>query len=131
MIDSGATVHITPSLSDFIAYEPYSSPEKVRTASGTDKVLKVYSSGMVLIQHVFKDYKGIQHKELLRIEGVVYIPGVISWILSLANLLRGGLHIYGDAAGLTISIEGKRNIPFMHCKPHHPNESLYWLKAEK
>jgi hypothetical protein len=59
MIDSGATVHITPSLSDFIAYEPYSSPEKVRTTSGTDKVLKVYGSGTVLIQHIFKDYKGI------------------------------------------------------------------------
>jgi hypothetical protein len=70
---------------------------------------------MVLIQHIFKDYKGIQYKELLWIEGVVYIPRVIAWILSLANLLRGGLCVYGDAAGLTISIEGKRNIPFMHC----------------
>jgi hypothetical protein len=49
MINSGATIYITPSMDDFIAYQPYSSPEKVQTVSGTDKVLQILGLGMVLI----------------------------------------------------------------------------------
>ena len=130
MLDSGATIHVTPSKNDFIAYEPYDSPQRVRTASGTDKVLQILGHGTVLIQHVFTD-KGIQRKELLRIQDVVHCPGVIARILSLALLLKEGLRVYGNAAGLTLFIEGRKNIPFMRCEPRAPHKSLYWLKAEK
>jgi hypothetical protein len=121
---------VTPSKNDFIDFQPFSSPERVRTAGGTDKVLQLLGSGTVLIQHVFTD-KGITRKELLRIQDVLYCPGVIARILSLSLLLKGGLRVYGDAAGLTLFIEGKKNIPFMRCEPRAPHESLYWLKAEK
>src|SRR5260221_7361416 len=130
MLDSGATIHVTPSMNDFIDYQPYYSPQRVQTASGTDKVLQIRGQGTVLIQHVFAD-KGIQRKELLQIQDIVYCPGVIAWILSLALLLRGGLHVYGNAAGLTLFIEGRTNLPFMRCEPRTSHESLYWLKAEK
>ena len=130
MLDSSATIHVTPDKNDFIAYEPYPSPEKVRTASGISKELQVIGHGTVLIQHVFTD-KGITRKELLQIQEVVYIPGVVAQILSLALLLKEGLCVYGNAAALTLFIEGKKNIPFMRCEPRDPLESLYWLKAEK
>ena len=130
MLDSSAAIHVTPSKNDFIDYQPYSSPERVRTAAGTDKVLWILGHGTMLIQHVFTD-KGITCKELLQIQGVVYCPGVIAQILSLALLLKEGLRVYGNAAALTLFIEGKNNIPFMHCEPRSPHKSLYWLKAEK
>src|SRR5258707_6690948 len=100
MLDSGATIHVMPSMNDFIDYQPYYSPQRVRTASGTDRVLQIRGQGTVLIQHVLTD-KGIQCKELLWIQDVVYCPGVIAWILSLALLLKGGLCVYRNTAALT------------------------------
>jgi len=63
MLDSGAMVHITPYMADFIDYVPALVKGNVHTAEGpTDLVVE--GSGTVLIQHVFH-YKGKSHKELL------------------------------------------------------------------
>jgi len=63
MLDSGATVHISPYMADFIDYVPALVKGNVRTAEGpTDLVVE--GSGMVLIQHMFH-YKGKSYKELL------------------------------------------------------------------
>jgi len=63
MLDSGATVHISPYMTDFIDYIPALVKGHVHTAEGpTDLVVE--GSGTVLIQHVFH-YKGKSHKELL------------------------------------------------------------------
>ncbi len=56
---------------------------------------------------------------------------MIARILSLALLLKEGLCIYGNTAGLTLFIEGQTNLPFMRCEPCTSSESLYWLKAKK
>jgi len=63
MLDSGATVHISPYMADFIDYVPALVKGNVCTAEGpTDLVVE--GSGTVLIQHVFH-YKGKSYKELL------------------------------------------------------------------
>jgi len=63
MLDSRATVHISPYMADFIDYTPALIKGNVCTAEGpTDLVVE--GSGMVHIQHVFH-YKGKSHKKLL------------------------------------------------------------------
>src|SRR5260221_13413894 len=49
MLDSSATIHVTPSKNDFIDYQPYSSQQRVRTAFGTDSVLQIRGQGPVRI----------------------------------------------------------------------------------
>jgi len=65
MLNSGATVHISPYMANFIDYIPALVKGNVHTAEGpTDLVVE--GSGTVLIQHMFH-YKGKSHKELLRL----------------------------------------------------------------
>jgi len=91
MLDSGATVHISPYMMDFIDYVPALVKRHVHTAEGPMDLI-VEGSRMVLIQHVFH-YKGKSHKELLRLQEVLYIPGVIARFTSLVRLLKEGLHV--------------------------------------
>jgi len=128
MLDSGATVHISPYMLDFIDYVPALEKGHVRTAEGPMDLV-VEGSGTVLIQHVFH-YKGKSHKELLRLQGVLYIPGVIARFTSLVCLLKEGLHVYGDAAGMNLFTRENDKIPLMCAKPRD-SEMLFWLKAEQ
>jgi len=128
MLDSGATVHITPYIADFIDYVPALVKGNVYTAEGPMDLI-VEGSGTVLIQHVFH-YKGKLHKELLRLQEVLYIPGVIAHFTSLVHLLKEGLHVYGDAAGMNLFTRENNDIPLMHAEPWD-SEMLFWLKAEQ
>jgi len=128
MLDSGATVHISPYMPDFIDYVPALVKGNVCTAEGpTDLVVE--GSGTVLIQHVFH-YKGKSHKELLRLQEVLYIPGVIACFTSLVCLLKEGLHVYGDAAGMNLFTRENDKVPLMRAEPQN-SKMLFWLKAEQ
>jgi len=128
MLDSGATVHISPYMADFIDYIPALVKGHVRTAEGPMDLI-VEGSGMVLIQHVFH-YKGKSHKELLRLQEVLYIPGVIAHFTSLVRLLKEGLCIYGDAAGMNLFTRENNEVPLMRAEPWD-SKMLFWLKAEQ
>jgi len=128
MLNSGATVHISPYMANFIDYIPALVKGNVCTAEGpTDLVVE--GSGMVLIQHVFH-YKGKLHKELLQLQEVLYIPGVIAHFASLVCLLKEGLCIYGDAAGMNLFIGENNDVPLMRAEPWD-SKMLFWLKAEQ
>jgi len=128
MLDSRATVHISPYIADFIDYEPALIKGNVRTAEGPMDLV-IEGSGTVLIQHMFH-YKGKSHKELLRLQEELYIPGVIACFASLVCLLREGLCIYGDAAGMNLFTGENNNVPLMCAEPWD-SEMLFWLKAEQ
>jgi hypothetical protein len=64
MIDSGATMHLSPIKSDFIDLQSDSNPEQIRTAGGDTKMLQIKGHGTVLIQHIFTE-KGALCTELL------------------------------------------------------------------
>jgi len=128
MLDSRATVHITPYMTNFIDYVPALVKGNVRTAEGPTDLI-VEGSGTVLIQHVFH-YKGKSHKELLQLQEVLYIPGVIAHFTSLVRLLKEGLHVYGDAAGMNLFSRENNNVPLMRAEPWD-SEMLFWLKAEQ
>jgi hypothetical protein len=86
IIDSGATMHLSPVKSDFINLQSNSDLEQIRTAGGNTKTLQIKGHGTVLIQHVFTE-KGASHTELLQIQNITYISGVVAQILSLSLLL--------------------------------------------
>ena len=115
MLDSGATVHLSPYMADFIDYTPALIKGNVRTAEGpTDLVVE--GSSTVLIQHVFH-YQGKPHKELLWLQDMLYIPGVIARFASLVRLLKEGLRVYGDAAGMNLFTGENNSVPLMRAEP--------------
>jgi len=119
---------ISPYMANFIDYVLALVKGNVHTAEGpTDLVVE--GSGTVLIQHVFH-YKGKLHKELLRLQEVLYIPGVIACFTSLVCLLKEGLRVYGDAAGMNLFTRENNKVPLMHAEPWD-SEMLFWLKAEQ
>jgi len=126
MLDSGAMIHISPYMADFIDYVPALVKGNIHTAKGPMDLV-VEGSGMVLIQHVFH-YKGKSHKELLQLQEVLYIPGVIACFASLVCLLKEGLCVYGDAAGMNLFIGENNDVPLMCAEPQD-SEMLFWLKS--
>jgi len=115
MLDSRATVHISLYMTNFIDYTPALVKGNVCTAEGPTDLI-VEGSGTVLIQHVFH-YKGKLYKELLRLQEVLYIPGVIARFTSLVHLLKEGLRVYGDAAGMNLFTRENNNVPLMRAEP--------------
>ena len=68
--------------------------------------------------------------ELLRLQEVLYIPGVIARFISLVCLLREGLRFYRDATGMNLFTRENNNIPLICAEPWD-SEMLFWLKAEQ
>jgi len=128
MLNSRATVHISPYMANFIDYIPALEKGHVCTAEGPMDLV-VEGSGTVLIQHVFH-YKGKLHTELLRLQEVLYIPGVIARFASLVRLLKEGLRVYRDAAGMNLFTRENDKVPLIHAEPQD-SKMLFWLKAEQ
>jgi len=61
---------------------------------------------------------------------VLYIPGVIARFTSLVCLLKEGLRVYGDAAGMNLFTRENNDVPLMCAEPWD-SEMLFWLKAEQ
>ena len=55
--------------------------------------------------------------ELLQLQGVLYIPGVIACFASLVRLLKEGLHVYGDAAAMNLFTRENNKVPLMRAEP--------------
>jgi len=70
------------------------------------------------------------HKELLQLQEVLYIPGVIACFTSLVRLLKEGLRVYGDTAGMNLFTRENTKVPLMRAKPWD-SKMLFWLKAEQ
>ena len=61
---------------------------------------------------------------------MLYIPGVIAHFTSLVCLLKEGLHVYGDAAGMNLFTRENDKVPLMCAEPWD-SKMLFWLKAEQ
>ena len=103
LLDSGASMHITLFANNFIHLKS-TEPQPITVASGRSN-LQIIGVGTVLIQHVF-EHKGIHRTELIRLEDVCHIPGMVHHILSLNKLLEEGMHIYGNNAAISLFTKG-------------------------
>src|SRR6266545_5019632 len=125
MLDSGASNHFTPLMSDFITYSPFPSPERVGTAANS---LSLPGSGTVLIEYEVED-KGKVYLKTLRLQDVMYVPKLMQCILSLGQFLKEGMCVYGNDTMITLLIPGN-NIPVMQCVPQTHLGTIYWLMAK-
>jgi hypothetical protein len=69
IIDSGASHHITNSLSDFTDYKPYASPQTIQTANAQDSLM-IHGEGTVFFNT--ETTNGQIHT--VRLDNVCYIP---------------------------------------------------------
>ena len=110
MLDSGASLHFTNDLDDFIEYEAI-APVEIRTAT---TVTHVIGRGTVILT-----VDGVA----IRISPVHYIPDLTTRLLSLGQFLRSGLSSRGSARSVTVyDKEGKDLLTF---HPRHENDSIY------
>src|SRR5579863_5397342 len=93
MLDSGASAHVTPHINNFINYSDV-TPYPINIASGRSS-LQVRGLGTVQILHMFED-KGNMQRETLHVKDILYVLGVITWILSLGQFLKEGWLAYGS-----------------------------------
>ena len=91
MIDSGASLHFTGDINNFVEYSPLKTNIHVQS---TNSSTKITGSGTVIIQLITGD--------ILQIFPVYYVPGLHIWLLSVGTFLQTGLHCKGTASSIRI-----------------------------
>jgi len=123
IMDSGASIAFTSMTSDFcdlIYYKPNRRPA-VSTANGIAYVL---GFGTVFIQTTL-DGKTI----VTRVHPVLYLPSMTERLLSLGQILRGNLRVYGDENTLTFThVELKEIVLQANSGTIH--ENIYWVDTQ-
>jgi transposase InsO family protein len=124
LLDSGASLHFTNSLNDFVSYRAFDGT----ATTATKAPLTIEGRGTVIIKHQLHLKGKKAQTKYLRIFPVLYAPRIVGRLLSLGQLLKQGMRVYGDAAKLTL-VTSDKNIPMMQCTPFAKSETLYWLNG--
>ena len=125
LLDSGASSHFTPLLSDLISYTPFSSPGMAGTAANP---IAIIGFGTALLEYSIET-KGKKEQRILRIEDVLFVPRITTRILSLGQFLKEGMRVYGDAAHLSLLVQGSKTM-VLQAIPVPPHFTTYWLDAK-
>jgi hypothetical protein len=120
LLDSGASAHFTHDIRDFIEYTSFTPSERtpVKTASN---VIYIEGKGTVLLQH-YVDNKLVT----TRLYPVLYIPNLMTRLLSMGEFLQQGMRVSGDHRSITLS---SKHEPTISCKPLFNGQTVYWLDA--
>lgn len=94
LLDSGASMHFTYSLDDFMEYTQLEEPIPVSTANSSTMVM---GFGTIILN--CPDATG---QSTVRITPVFYIPDLTSRLLSLGEFLRNGLSVRGDSQHISL-----------------------------
>ena len=111
MMDSGATHHMSPFLSDFVDYSPCNGSVRLGDKSTVDQV----GAGSV----VFKTSQGTQ----LTLANVLHIPQIKTCFLSTCDLVQKGATVVFDQGSFKIHVN-KQCIGTGYLE-----HNLYWLDA--
>jgi hypothetical protein len=117
IIDSGASHHITNSLSDFTNYKPYASPQTIQTANVKDS-LKIHGEGTVFFNT--ETTNGQIHT--VRLDDVCYIPNGSNRLLS-----RGQLCLNGSKSTTFLLPTGRI---FLRGFPRNETDTLHWVQSK-
>jgi hypothetical protein len=123
IIDSGASHHITNSLSDFTEYKPYATPQKIQTANAQDS-LKIDGEGTVFFNT--ETTNGQIHT--VRLGDVCYIPNGSNRLLSRGQLCLNGLVEKADSKSTTFSLPTGRI--FLRGFPRNETDMLHWVQSK-
>jgi len=104
ILDSGASLHYTGDINDFVEYAPLEKPIKAATATTT-------STDIVGVGTVLMTIEGSKH--MIRVVPVYFIPDLSSRLLSLGVFLRrSGFTTKGDSQHITVMQDGREFITF-------------------
>ncbi|KAH9993004.1 hypothetical protein BJV74DRAFT_795693 [Russula compacta] len=125
ILDSGASSHFMFALSDFSDYEKLPKPEGVMTAG---RPIWIIGQGTIIIDHTVIS-NGKAYMLTMRLSPVMHILNLTHWLLSLGSFLKQGLHIYGNAATISLSEEGK-HLPLVQAVPCTSGDTIYIRKTQ-
>src|SRR5580692_9072835 len=112
-------------MADYSDYDILPKPEKVMTAGCP---IWIVGQGTVIIDHMVIS-NGKCFKLTTCLTPVMLIPNLTHRLLSLGSFLKQGMHVYGDAATISLAVKGKY-LPLVHAVPHAPGEMIYWMKSK-
>ena len=97
ILDSGASLHFTGDMNDFIKYTPLEKNITANTATSANT--QIIGKGTVMMA-----VEGSQH--MVRIAPVFYVPDLSMRLLSLGVFLRGGLQLNGNTERISLLQDG-------------------------
>src|SRR5580692_3002139 len=107
-------------MADYSDYDILPKPEKVMTAGCP---IWIVGQGTVIIDHmVISNGKGF--KLTMCLTPVMLIPNLTHWLLSLGSFLKQGMHVYGDAATISLAAKGQ-HLLLIQAVPCAPGETIY------
>jgi transposase InsO family protein len=124
IMDSGASKHFTPVLSDFADFTPYDGP-KLQTAA-VKAPLQIKGEGTVFLTHKVTSKSGSTKEIVTRFYPVYHVPGMSVRLMSFGELLQNGCEVRGDAEALRFYKANSR-FPSLSVEPHLPKQTIFWL----
>ena len=115
ILDSGASLHFTNDIDDFIDYEVLEGDNMVRTANS---VAQMIGKGTVLL--------ALATGEVVRIYPVYHIPSLTFRLLSMGTFLQNGLKVLGSSQ--KISLEERSN-SFLTFIPRSAEDTIYIVRS--
>ena len=100
ILDSGASMHFTYKLNDFIDFEPIKDAGVVQTAGAAS--LRIEGGGTILLSH-FVENRGSCKLTTSRIYPVYYLPGLSATLLSMGVFLNDNQEVRGNADNITFA----------------------------
>jgi len=104
ILDSGASLHFTGGINDFIEYTPLEKNITANTATSADT--QIIGKGTVMMA-----VEGSEH--MVRIAPVFYVPDLSMRLLSLGVFLRGGLQLNGNTERISLLQDGQEFLTFL------------------
>jgi len=98
ILDSGASLHFTGDMNDFIEYTPLEKNITANTATSANT--QIIGKGTVMMA-----VEGSEH--MVRIAPVFYVPDLSMRLLSLGVFLRGGLQLNGNTERISLLQDGQ------------------------
>ena len=102
MLDSGASMHFTNDMNDFVEYQPI-PPINVKTAIND---VSVKGKGTIIL--------GTEKGEFVRIYPVYYLEGLSNRLLSLGTFLQNGLYSRGSNHSISLYDNGNEKFLSFH-----------------
>jgi hypothetical protein len=94
IMDSGASKHFTPMLSDFADFQLYDGP--ILQTAAVEAPLQIKGEGTVFLSHKVTNKAGIVRAVVTRFYPVFHVPGMSVRLMSFGELLQNGCEVWGD-----------------------------------
>jgi len=117
LADSGASMHFTFDINDFIEYKELAEKIPVSTANSSSQII---GRGTVVLL--------LESGESVRIFPVYYTPDLKVRLLSLGAFIQEGFHIIGTKNAIDVM---ERSTPFLTFYPRVEGDSIFSIRALK